>query len=298
MSSQKWQTELGYVKKHMNDTFLYSIWRDYKFPNIKLNNKDVELDSNINVYEACFVSLLIEIYLNKYKPFIGDKTLNIIEIGLAYGTSTLTIINKIISSKYKMNYDIIDMNQTVQWNDIGMKNISNFIKHKNTDDNKSKKINIQLFQDSSTIIIPKLRKKYDISFIDGSHAEDIVIQDLMNTHKLLKTNGLIIVDDVLHDGVKKALIRFYDPNIYKIVYINSNKSDFITSKYLYDKNREKRNIFNTNSMLCFQKISDTIPDITPKQKKHYDLYNYVKKQNTKSKNKHYKNKKHTEKRIK
>jgi predicted O-methyltransferase YrrM len=259
----KWKYELDSVKKYMNNDFLYSLWENYKFPNIKLNGKDIELDSNINVYEACFISLLIEIYLQQYKPIINDKTLNFMEVGLAYGTSTITIINKIISSKYKhrINYDIIDMNQTEEWKDIGMKNISNFIEQKATVDKQKKKINIELFQNSSTIIIPKFKKKYDISFIDGSHAEDIVIQDLINTHKLLKMHGLIIVDDVLHNGVKKALIRFYDPKIYKIIYINKMGTEFVKSNYLYDNKRIKRNIFNPNSMLCLQKISNDVPNI-------------------------------------
>lgn len=270
MSDQdKWIVELGYVKKYINNDYLYKLWKDYKFPNIKLDGKDIELDSNINVYESVFISLLIEIYIEKYKPIQqNDKSLslNFMEIGLAYGTSTITILNKIIASKYKnkINYDIIDMNQTKQWKDIGMKNISNFIKEKAQTDKQTKEIDIKLHQDSSTIILPKLTKKYDISFIDGSHAEDIVIQDFMNTHKLLKIGGLIIIDDILHKGVKDALKRFYDPKIYKIVYINSEANNFTSSKLLYDKNRVKRNVFNPNSMMCLQKLSELIPDITKK----------------------------------
>lgn len=292
MSEEDWRTELEYVKKHMNNDFLYKLWKNYKFPNIKLNGKDVELDSNINVYEACFISLLIEIYIEKYKPMMNDKTLNFMEIGLAYGTSTITIINKIIASKYKhkVNYDIIDMNQTEQWKDIGMKNISNFIEDKAQNDKQKKKIDIELFQDSSTIIVPKLKKKYDVSFIDGSHAEDIVIQDLMNTHKLLKIGGLIIIDDILHKGVKDALERFYDGKIYKIVYINSEANDFMTSRYLYDRNRIKRDIFNPNSMICLQKISDLKPDTAPKKINNYFKNNKTKNKQTNKKkmsNKHF-----------
>lgn len=258
MSEHKWKTELENVKKYMKNDFLYKVWKNYKFPNIKLNGKDVELDSNINVYEACFISLLVEIYLKKYKPVMDDESLNVIEVGLAYGTSTITIMNKIIASSYKKDilYDIIDMNQTKQWKNIGLKNINNFIKHKSKHDKQEKDIKIQLFQDSSTVIIPTLEKKYDISFIDGSHAEDVVIQDFMNVHKLLKLGGLMIIDDVLHDGVKKALKRFYNPKLYRIIYVNTDEENYVTSTYLYDKKRVKRDIFNPNSMTCLQKISN------------------------------------------
>ena len=49
---------------------------------------------------------------------------------------------------------------------------------------------------------------------------------------------------------------------FRIVYINSEANNFTSSKLLYDKNRVKRNVFNPNSMLCLQKLSELIPDIT------------------------------------
>lgn len=240
---KKYSNELGAVKKFINNDFIYKIFYDYGFT---LNNKFIKLDSNINVYEACFISLLCNIYITKYK---FKTKLNILEIGLAFGTSALIIVNQLIQYNYSTSYDIIDPNQTIQWKSIGIQNINNFL------DKMNKKINYTLYEESSIYAIPKLKKKYDISFIDGSHDEKIVLQDLINSDKLLKKNGLIIIDDVLHSGVKKAVIEFIKKyKNYKRISINKNEKEFIDEKYLYDKKSIKKSFINPNTMYCFQKI--------------------------------------------
>ena len=238
---EKYKIELDAVNKYINNKFIYDIFYNYGFT---INNKIVPLHSNINIYEACFISQLVNIYINKY----FNKELNILEIGLAYGTSSLVIINKIL--KYKTNYDIVDPNQTSQWKNIGIKKINNFL------DFMNKKLNYQLYQESSTTVFDKLNKNYDISFIDGSHDEKIVIQDLMNSDKVLKPNGLIIIDDVLHIGVKNAILKFCNKfHNYKRISIYNN--DFIIENNIYNI-KEKKSFNNPSTMYCFQKISKKI----------------------------------------
>ena len=130
---EKYKIELDAVNKYINNKFIYDIFYNYGFT---INNKIIPLDSNINIYEACFISQLINIYINKY----FNKELNILEIGLAYGISSLVIINKII--KYNANYDIIDPNQSKQWKNIGITNIENYLKFMN------KKLKYQLYEES------------------------------------------------------------------------------------------------------------------------------------------------------
>ena len=81
---QKHKKDLDYIKKYTNDdNYILNMWTLYGFT---LNNKFYELDSNINIYEGLFINLMIKVYLNK---FFKSKELNILEIGLAYGTSSL-----------------------------------------------------------------------------------------------------------------------------------------------------------------------------------------------------------------
>jgi predicted O-methyltransferase YrrM len=237
----KYKIELDSVNKYIDNKFIYDIFYNYGFT---INNKKVPLNSNINVYEACFISLLVEIYIKTYKK---NTTLNILEIGLAYGTSSIIIINKILKYKYNKSYDVIDPNQTEQWNRIGIINIENFLSYMN------KILNYKLYEESSVTIFKKLKKKYDIIFIDGSHDEKIVIQDLINSDKKLKINGLIIIDDVLHKGVKNSILDFLNKyKDYQRISVN-DKGFFIYEKNIY-KIFNKKSFLNPSTMYCFQKI--------------------------------------------
>lgn len=113
----EWQEELNAVKKYINNDFIYEIFRRYGFT---IENQFIKLDSNINVYESCFISLLTKLYIEKYKKN-GDN-LNILEIGFAYGTSAIIFLNQLRLYNDTKNYHIVDMNQTKQWNSIGLKN--------------------------------------------------------------------------------------------------------------------------------------------------------------------------------
>jgi len=240
---EKYKKELDGVNKYINNKYIYDIFYNYGF---KINNKFIPLDSNINIYEACFISLLVNIYIKKYKK---KNKINILEIGLAYGTSSLIILNQLSQYKYKKSYDIIDPNQTQQWKLIGIKNIDNFLSY------MDKKIDYKLHEESSIDAVPKLKKKYDISFIDGCHDEKIVILDIINSDKKLVKNGLIIIDDVLHTGVKNAILRFVKEfKNYKRISI-SNSNAFIEEKILYDNKNGKKSFFKPNTMFCFQKIN-------------------------------------------
>jgi predicted O-methyltransferase YrrM len=236
---EKYKVELDAVNKYIDNKYIYDIFYNYGF---KLNNKFIELNSNVNVYEACFIALLLNIYINKYK---NKDTLNVLEIGLAYGTSALIIVNEMIKYKYKKTYTVVDPNQTQQWESIGINNIKNFLKHMN------KKLDCKLYEESSITVFDKLKKKFDISFIDGSHDEKIVILDLINSDSKLVKNGLIIVDDVLHTGVKKALITFLNKyKNYKKISIDTDKFDFKSGE---KNNYDKKSFYNPSTMHCYQK---------------------------------------------
>lgn len=191
---------------------------------------------------------MTKLYIEKYKK---KDELNILEIGFAYGTSALMFLNQLKNYNYKKNYHIIDMNQTKQWHSYGIKNIENFKKIYNFN------LDYKLYEKDSTIVLPKLSTQYDIIFIDGGHTYEIVIQDIINSDKLLKYNGIMILDDVLHSGVKKALLEFIqkNKNYYKIKIIkNKDKLNLDLDKVIYSDLLKKRDYFNPNSMYAFIKL--------------------------------------------
>jgi predicted O-methyltransferase YrrM len=246
---EKYKKELDYVKEIMQDKYLYNMWYNYGFT---LKNKFFKLDSNINIYEACFISLLVNNYIKEYKN--DNKKINILEIGLAYGTSSIVILNQLLNYKGSIEYDIIDPNQTEQWQNIGINHIYSYLNLK-----KAKEIKINLIQKYSQDAMIKLRKKYDIIFIDGSHDNNIVIQDLINSDRIIKKDGLIIVDDVLHTDVKNALIIFAKEKRYnykRTILRHSTDSVYYLDYFNINdvKTMLKKNILNPSTMFCYQKI--------------------------------------------
>jgi predicted O-methyltransferase YrrM len=214
----------------------------------KLKGNKVDFDSNINSYEACFIAKLIRIFIREFKK---DKLpLTVLELGLARGTSALIILNELIKHK-STSYTAVDMNQTDQWKNVGRDNIDQFLRvMKKTD------FVVNFMEENTTTALPKLREsdtKLHISFIDASHEEEIVIQDIENSDKLLVKNGIMILDDVKHKGVKEAVLRFMTNNDrYRKVSIE--KDMFKTELEIYPKVTDKKSVDNPDTMFCFQKI--------------------------------------------
>jgi predicted O-methyltransferase YrrM len=242
----KYKKSLDEVSKLIDNQYIYDMFYSWSF---KLHGKTVDFDSNINSYEACFIAQLIRIYAKEYKK--DTLPLSIVEIGLARGTSALIIINELL--KFPSSYIAIDPNQTSQWDNIGRKNIEQFLHIMKRSDYP-----ITIMEESSTTGMPSLlasNTKLHISFIDGSHEENIVLQDIENSDKLLVKDGIMILDDVKHKGVKEAVIKYMTNNEhYRRVSIQRNL--YKTETKLYDKDSSKESATNPNTMYCFQKLNE------------------------------------------
>ena len=255
-SEKKYKAELLHVKKYIENDVIYDMFVRYRF---KIGTNDyIQLSSNINIYEACFISLVFQTYLSRQTP----KVLNVCEIGLAYGTSSMIILNEIIKSGLHSNYRILDPNQTIQWKSIGHNNVKRF---KHTFDTKNK-VDYKLIEGLSNVEAPKLDDEYDIVFIDGSHATDVVMEDMVNADRLLKNQGIMILDDVQHKEVRVA-IEWFMKNYpqYKKVHVDSSnyptKLKFIENAKVYDetdsKNFERSKKRPNNPLTMFALMKDT-----------------------------------------
>jgi predicted O-methyltransferase YrrM len=114
---------------------------------------------------------------------------------MAYGISAFYILSntstKLIS---------IDPYQDTQWSNYGMQLLKEF-----NFDKRHK-----LYKLKSYIALPKILKKlgnnyFDFIFIDGFHTFDYTLLDFFYAHLLLRKDGIIIIDDALHHGVKKCV---------------------------------------------------------------------------------------------
>jgi predicted O-methyltransferase YrrM len=256
------------VSKYIDDNpYIKLLFYLFEFP---YSGKD--LNSSISLYEVCFISLLVKqcIKLNSSKP-----ELNILEIGFAYGTSQIVILNQLLKSDKIINYDVIDPNQTKgEWQNFGNKHVDTFLSLCYND--KKDNLNNKLYEYNSDIVLnPEhynecnfIPKEYDIIFIDEGHGYDVVKADLNNSDSLLVKNGLMIIDDALQEGVKQATKEFFTNNKYRYQKIAINIINFnykvISDLYnpIYNKGvddithkKYKEHIFNPSTMICLKKIN-------------------------------------------
>jgi predicted O-methyltransferase YrrM len=168
---------------------------------MKVGDKYIDVHSNIKKEEGKVLYTLIK----------ETKATQVLEIGMAYGLSSLFILQSLKYFHHKYNIEdisyrltSIDPFQTTQWQGLGIQNLKNaklFANHK-------------LIEEKSYIALPKLinkKKIYDIVFIDGWHTFDYTLYDLFGAYLLVKINGYIVIDDALHPGVNKV-VKYIETN--------------------------------------------------------------------------------------
>lgn len=235
----KYERELQAVQKYISNPYIYDAFEKYGFV---IDGEFLSMDSNISVYEACFIGLLVDTYIRNSSP----SRMRILEIGLAYGTSTLILMNAILKNGLRGYYTVIDPNQTTQWKNKGIRNVEQFLK-------EDSRVRYKLIESDSVRVGALLRKKYDVSFIDGSHDEVVVRHDLKNSARVLKKGGLLIVDDVRHTGVGRA-IEWFRRNFPGFTRITVDITRFPALSFSTDTTgAHKRSFHNPDSMFAFIK---------------------------------------------
>ena len=151
-----------------------------------IDNKPIKLKANVGISEGKTL----------YDLVMSLKCKNALEIGMAFGLSALFMCIGLKKTNGKLTS--IDPNQDTKWENIGTLNIkrAKLQKHHNVIIGKS-------YNE-----LPKLlnkKKKYELIFIDGWHTFDYCLIDFFYSDLMLKIGGVIVIDDVLHSGVKKVV---------------------------------------------------------------------------------------------
>ena len=132
-----------------------------------------------------------------------------LEIGAYEGRTTIALANRYESvdviDPWKDYWDIPDVSEA-------------FDKFKHNTQNFD---NINVYRDTSQNILPTLKEKYDLIYIDGDHKLESVYNDIKMSCDLLTDNGVIIIDDYGTKSlpeVRLAVIKWLkeDDNLYNI----------------------------------------------------------------------------------
>ena len=222
--NKQYEIDRQLIYKYTKNDYINKIYKDW---GVKLNGIFYKINSNISVKECIFIHLLIKI----------KKPKKVLEIGLATGMSSMVILNALNMFDGEILYSV-DPFQKTQWNSVGLYNI----------DNVKQNIKHKLVEKLSDVAFDEFENNFfDMILIDGPHDKMAVIGDINNTKRVLKINGIMILDDILHKGVSEAIkeVLINDTN-YKRICINYDNIEKC------NKNSFKK--FNPMTMSSFIKL--------------------------------------------
>lgn len=139
-----------------------------------------------------------------------------IEVGCAFGVSSLHICNTLSRSSKSPKHTIIDPFQNTQWKGVGLYHLEqcgfDFVNH---------------VEEVSELALPKLLRdggdgQFDFAFIDGWHTMDHTMLDCFYMNRLLKVGGVLVVDDVNLPPVNRAVRNMLNYPCYEHI----GKADF------------------------------------------------------------------------
>lgn len=122
---------------------------------------------------------------------------NTLEVGCAYGLSSLYICEA-ARERLGVSHTIIDPFQYIWYDGVGVKNL------------EAAGIDFfSLIEIKSEFALPKLLEtnegKFDFIFIDGWHTFDHTLLDLFYATRLLRVGGILAIDDINMQSVKRAV---------------------------------------------------------------------------------------------
>lgn len=141
-----------------------------------------------------------------YQLVRRTKAKQTLEIGLAYGLSTLFLCQAHIENQQEFQgedtekpcHTAVDPFQASYWHNIGLLNLERAgFRHL-----------VHFHEQKSQVLLPQLLdkgKSYDFAFIDGAHLFDYVFLDFWYVDQLIKPDGLIMLHDLIMPAIRKLL---------------------------------------------------------------------------------------------
>lgn len=75
-----------------------------------------------------------------------------------------------------------------------------------------------LIKGNSTEVLPMLNENFDCVFVDGGHEDPVPYIDIVNSHKLLNDDGILMVDDYCQSYGRWGVIDGYNRAIRENLY--------------------------------------------------------------------------------
>ena len=177
-----------------------------------MNTRTVRDERGVNI--PAFPTSINEAEGRALYNIVSDASINkTLEIGLAYGVSTLFICqahydkevrkrearkDKHVQTSHEWHHTTIDPWQQSYWQNIGLLNIER-AGYQNM---------VRFVEKPSQAALPELwqaNEQFDFIFIDGAHLYDYAFLDFWYADQLIKQGGLIMLHDLIMPAIRKLL---------------------------------------------------------------------------------------------
>ena len=132
-----------------------------------------------------------------------------LEVGFAYGISTLYICDALARVKQPARHIVLDPFQSSQWKGIGLSNVRR----------AGYERFVELREEKSEIALPQLLAEettLDAAFIDGWHTFDHALVDFFYVNKMLRVGGIVVFDDATYPSVGKLVDHVLTYGCYRL----------------------------------------------------------------------------------
>lgn len=120
----------------------------------------------------------------------------LLEIGLAYGVSTLFVCEAMVATGGPERYDVIDPWQRTQWAGAGLHAL----------ERAGYRHMVRLHEEPSELLLPRFLGEgieLDFALVDGWHAFDQVMMEVYYLNRMLVPGGVLVLDDVHLPGLRR-----------------------------------------------------------------------------------------------
>ncbi|WP_336513817.1 O-methyltransferase [Pollutibacter soli] len=145
------------------------------------------------------------------QQIIRDKKASkTIEIGFAFGISTLAITEEVAKNGHR--HVVIDRFENTGWHGNGLELLSM----------AGLSDAIEFYEEYCYIILPELLKqgrKFDFAYVDSTKLFDWLMVDFFYLDKMLEPGGVIVFDDLMFPGIRKLfryLVQFPHYQLYGV----------------------------------------------------------------------------------
>ena len=120
-----------------------------------------------------------------------------IEVGLGYGIATLFVCAALADAGHGCTHTAIDPHQSTRFAGCGVQVL----------EDAGLADMVELVEEPSEIALPRFlagRREFDFAFVDGNHRFDGVFLDLVYLGRLIRREGVVVVDDYQLPSVARA----------------------------------------------------------------------------------------------